>query len=102
MSGSSLGKKAPNCFSLLFFFSFHSSPNKQKTASIRIKPYNILDLEPMKSLPTSQCMPFLPDSWLQTCLLETAEDTGEQHVPQATPLPTPDPGKIIQCSPWAD
>jgi hypothetical protein len=44
----------------------------------------------MERLPTPwQLMPFLPNSWLQSCLRETSEDTGEHHVPCVASLPTP-------------
>jgi hypothetical protein len=33
-------------------------------------------------------MPFLPTSWLQSCVRETAEGLGEHHAPHAAPLPT--------------
>jgi hypothetical protein len=34
-------------------------------------------------------MSFLPTSWLQSCLHESAEWTGEHHTPHMTPLPNP-------------
>jgi hypothetical protein len=48
----------------------------------------------VESLPTphhteKKVDPFLPATWFQSCLRETAELTGEHHVAHATPLPTP-------------
>jgi hypothetical protein len=75
---------------LLSLFSFLSSPNKQKTehqsesnpANQTPSPWKAsLHCTTLKTEPT-----FLPNSWLQSQLCETAEGTGMHYTPHTAPL----------------
>jgi hypothetical protein len=72
--------------------------------SIKIKLCDILDHNPWKAwlhhAMLRKVVPFFPDSWFQTCLQESAEQTGEYHAPHMTPLTLPQ--NIIHHVPWAD
>jgi hypothetical protein len=71
--------------------------------SMRIELCDILDPEPVESLPMpcyaepkpgsvyleKSVTPFLPTSQFQSCLHKPADPTDEKHSPDATPLPSP-------------
>jgi hypothetical protein len=84
---SSPGKKP------LFFF-FNLSPNKQKTKH-QSESNSVTSWTPspwkasLYHAALQKVVLFLPASWLQRCLCESSEWTGDHHTQCVTPLPTP-------------
>jgi hypothetical protein len=82
------GEKRPLAASVFF------SPNKQKTEH-QSESNSVTSWIPnlwkasLYHAALKKEAPFLLASQLQSCLSETAEQTGEHHVPCMTPLPTP-------------
>jgi hypothetical protein len=83
-----------------FFFFFHFfSPNKQKTEH-QSESNSAISWNPslwkasLHHAVLKKVVPFFSASQLQSCLRETAEQTGEHHAACATPYLQP-PWKII-------
>jgi hypothetical protein len=88
------GKKAPGHFSL-FFFSFLSSPNKQKAE-------HQSESNPKTSwTPRPRKPPYGAPHWKQQMQKKEVSITHHVQLPSHPPTPTY-PGKIIQHSPWAN
>jgi hypothetical protein len=91
---SSPGEKGP----LPFLFSFFKiSPNKQKTNSVASWALRLWKASLCcASLEKKKAETFLPASWLQSWLCETAEQIGKHHTQQVTSLPTPKENNPVQ------